>query len=86
MADVIEKFSDISLKITSTIQQITTKTITIAELKKERVGLELQKTNITDSFDKQIVALDNKIATVDEQIIQAKALGIKEVDADGNIK
>lgn len=85
MADVIEKVSDIAIKIISTTQQVVTKITTISELKKERISLEAQKTNITDNYNNQIASLDEKIAVVDTQITQARALSVKEVDVEGNI-
>ena len=81
----LERASDLMVKITTTTETVVVNNKTIASLREEKENLEVQKTNVTNSYDEQISILDEQIASIESQIAKAKELGVKEVSVEGDI-
>ena len=79
----IEKVSETELKIVSTT--IAERTVALKSLSEERIELlaeigriENNKTSIIAGYDEEIIAIQAKIKVLDDQILEAKNLGIIE--------
>jgi hypothetical protein len=85
MGEVIEKASNVSIKIISTVQQSTSVVTTIAELKKRKSNIEAQKVQATTNYENQISSFNNELSIIEAQILEAKNLGVQEIDENGNV-
>jgi len=84
LAEVIytyEKVED-KIKITSTTTEVneSSKELTIADLENQKASLEVSKTNTLIYYNDNIARLNEEIAVIEGQILEAGKLGVVKKD------